>query len=388
MHNTPLLQLSAITPPTTPLLLTVLLSTSQPPTVGPDSHKEQLTLLLHTFGIQGKLWKILQETYRKVNIRVLHPLIPATEYTTLMRGLPEGSKLSPPLFGILVADLLVELRTKHPTANTYASTPTGQTWLGAIAYVDDIVLISSSPEELQRMLNTCQPWCSKSHLQINTDKTKIVHFHKSISVAQRQYTQEDYKWYIQVYDRPTRAFNKIFLDEEITFKYLGVTLDQELTMKPLQQQILDKIKKSNGKLQGLKKDIKTSRHLYSPERSILGQASTTPKTILHLWKYCVLVQATQYIRYISPELVPDIQTKLQKSLQDTFECYGQPTNLLCDLGVPALSYYQHKDLIRLHYRLSNMPNTSLLFSIYNRRLRRTSDTPTPTHPLRTLNLTS
>ena len=70
----------------------------------PASHKEQLTLLLHTFGIQGKLWKILQETYRKVNIRVLHPVIPDTECTTLMRGLPEGSKLSPPLFGILVAD--------------------------------------------------------------------------------------------------------------------------------------------------------------------------------------------------------------------------------------------------------------------------------------------
>ena len=163
----------------------------------------------------------------------------------------------------------MELRTKHPTANTYASTPTGQTWLGAITYVDDVVLISSSPAELQRMLNTCQTWCNKSRLQINTDKTKIVHFYKSISVAQRRYTQEDYKWYIQIYDTPTRTLNKIFLDEEITFKYLGVTLDQELTMKPLQQQILDKIKKNNCKLQGLKKDIKTSQHLYSQERSTL-----------------------------------------------------------------------------------------------------------------------
>jgi hypothetical protein len=77
-------------------------------------------------------------------------------------------------------------------------------------------------------------------------------------VAQRRNTQEDYKWYIQIYDTPTRTLNKIFLDEEITFKYLGVTLDQELTMKPLQQQILDKIKKINGKPQGLKQDIKTT----------------------------------------------------------------------------------------------------------------------------------
>ena len=53
-------------------------------------------------------------------------------------------------------------------------------------------------------------------------------------------------------------------------------------MKPLQQQIIESIIKSNGKLQGLKSDLKASHNLYSLERSSLGRASTFPKTSLHL----------------------------------------------------------------------------------------------------------
>ena len=115
-------------------------------------------------------------------------------------------------------------------------------------------------------------------------------------------------------------------------------------MKPLQEQIIEKVKKSSGKLQGLKKDLTTSRQLYTPGRSTLGRPSTSPKTLLHLWKSCVLVQATQYIRYIQPNQLQDIQTQLQKSLQDTFNCHGQPANLTCELGIQTLKYYRHKDL--------------------------------------------
>jgi hypothetical protein len=50
--------------------------------------------------------------------------------------------------------------------------------------------------------------------------------------------------------------------------------------------ILEKVKKSSGKLQGLKKDLTTSRQLYTPRRSTLGRPSTSPKTLLHLWKSC------------------------------------------------------------------------------------------------------
>ena len=119
------------------------------------------------------MWRVLQETYCTIKIRVLHPLISESEFTTILQGLPEGSKLSPPLFGIFISELLEVLKDKYPGAVTYSTS--GMEWAGAIAYVDDIVLISQCPYQLQAMLNTCQDWCNQARIQINTDKTKVVH---------------------------------------------------------------------------------------------------------------------------------------------------------------------------------------------------------------------
>jgi len=51
-----------------------------------------------------------------VRIRVLHALIEDGDEVDILRGLPEGSRLSPTqrLFGICAAELIHELRTKFP----------------------------------------------------------------------------------------------------------------------------------------------------------------------------------------------------------------------------------------------------------------------------------
>ena len=50
----------------------------------------------------------------KLSFRVLHPGISARHTVDILRGLPEGSRLSPTLFGIFVAHLVHELRAKFP----------------------------------------------------------------------------------------------------------------------------------------------------------------------------------------------------------------------------------------------------------------------------------
>jgi hypothetical protein len=151
-------------------------SPSRPETGACHVTRDSLSLNLFKRGIRGKMWRILTQTYQKVSIRVLHPLIPEDDYTQIFRGLPEGSRLSPTLFGILISDLLQEIKHKHPNSDTIG--PGGSMWVGALAYVDDIVLTSRCPYELQNMINTCQRWCDKARIEINTDKTKIVHFNK------------------------------------------------------------------------------------------------------------------------------------------------------------------------------------------------------------------
>ena len=77
----------------------------------------------------------MQETYKTVQVRVLHPLIPEIKYTKVLYGLPEGSKLSPPLFGVFISELITELQAKFPNAVIYAFK--GSAWAGAIAFVDE-----------------------------------------------------------------------------------------------------------------------------------------------------------------------------------------------------------------------------------------------------------
>ena len=153
-----------------------------------------------------------------------------------------------------------------------------------------------------------------------------------------------------------------------SFKYLGVPIDKDLTMGPLHTLIRDNIQKANGKLQGLLRDLKSSRELHSSHHTTLGRASTSPKTIGLLWKSCVLVHATQYIRYIhSPSHLKTIQTQLNKSLQSTFGCSGLPSTLQAELGIPPLQYYQTKQLASSHFRLTKIHQHALPGQIYTFR---------------------
>ena len=71
---------------------------------------------------------------------MLHPHLSAHDRVEILRGLHEGSKLSPSLFGIYVADLILELRTRFPNV-TISHGSTAPIWVGGLLYVDDLALM-------------------------------------------------------------------------------------------------------------------------------------------------------------------------------------------------------------------------------------------------------
>ena len=117
---------------------------------------------------------------RPVPVGVYQSPAPRDPRISLRRNpsrLAEGSRLSPTLFGIFVADLIKTLESKFPKAT--ASWGGSCIWLGGILYVDDLCLISTDPQELQDMIHECQKWSEKARLQLNASKSKIMAFNES-----------------------------------------------------------------------------------------------------------------------------------------------------------------------------------------------------------------
>ena len=192
--------------------------------------------------------KHLREKFQIVKVHVLHPRISKNSSVAILRGVPEGSRLSPTLFGIFVADLIHELRDKFPNATITHNG--GIRWIGGILYVDDLCLISTDAHELQMMINICQTWSEKARMQLNADKTKIMCFHETTQVRNTRKkprrTQGQNVWpapfhilsmfpdYTNSDTRPHThpGFLSTPLQEVTQIDYLGLRLDPMLTMKP------------------------------------------------------------------------------------------------------------------------------------------------------------
>jgi len=95
---------------------------------------------------------LLKGNSRSARVRILHALVVQKDEVEILRGLPEGSRLSTTLFGICVTELILELLTKFPLLDLPELTSIDDLdWIGAFLYVDDIVLIARSPAQLQSM---------------------------------------------------------------------------------------------------------------------------------------------------------------------------------------------------------------------------------------------
>jgi len=89
-------------------------------TAYPSVHRDGLSSNFFKNDVRGNMWYHLRARFDKIKLRVLHPGISSCHTVDILRGLPKGSRLSPTLFGIFVADLVHELRVaviylgRHP----------------------------------------------------------------------------------------------------------------------------------------------------------------------------------------------------------------------------------------------------------------------------------
>ena len=188
-------------------------------------------------GIDGKMYKTIETLYSSPQycVQVGNNV---TNWFESANGVKQGDALSPTLFSVFVNDLLECIQNTGMGVKYDDSLI-----LNILAYADDIVLFSDSPEELQAMLNLVSDWCRKWRLKINTDKTKIVQFRKT-----RKQKNDTCKFEIQGSE----------LSEVSQYKYLGVIFDEHLkydvacsTMASAARRALGKIIYKSKTLSGL-----------------------------------------------------------------------------------------------------------------------------------------
>ena len=176
---------------------------------------------LQELGVNGNFLLTLQNIYNntKCAVKIGSKL---TQFFPCKQGVRQGDPLSPVLFNIFINDIFKKLReagcdpvTLKEDSNTDREgtedviiDPEEQ--INALAYADDIVLLSTSKKGLQKALDTVQEYCNTWSLKINNSKTKTMIF----SVGNQKIKAEFH-------------INGVALENTREYKYLGITIHKK-----------------------------------------------------------------------------------------------------------------------------------------------------------------
>ena len=118
-------------------------------------------------GVQGKLWRLLQNMYAKTRSAVLVNGRPSAEFP-VSQGTAQGCTLSPTLFDVFVDDLLESVQASGLGVEFAGSL------LAALMFADDFIGLEGDPARLQALTDIAYDFCKKWRLAANVGKSAIV----------------------------------------------------------------------------------------------------------------------------------------------------------------------------------------------------------------------
>ena len=117
---------------------------------------------LQEANIQGNFLNTLKNMYKKTECAVKFGN-KLTQFFKCKKGVRQGDPLSPLLFNIFINGVFDRLRNNNCDPVTFDE----ETHFSALAYADDIVLLSTTAEGLQKALDTTEQYCKEWKLNIN-----------------------------------------------------------------------------------------------------------------------------------------------------------------------------------------------------------------------------
>ena len=84
-------------------------------------------------------------------------------------GLRQGCVLSPVLFSLYINSLVTELK------DTECGVVCGEIMVPGLLLVDDTALLAESADDMRKSLQFLQSWCEKWSVEINVEKSVVMH---------------------------------------------------------------------------------------------------------------------------------------------------------------------------------------------------------------------
>ena len=208
---------------------------------------EALFRKLENKGINGNFLNIIKNIYDMTEcaVKINGKLTKQFKYE---KGVLQGNPLSPLLFNLFINDIFEAIRNESPI------TLDGVNKLNALMYADDLIIMATSPDELQKSLDGLTAYCQKWKLNVNIKKTKCLTFSKGTNVKKHQF-----------------KINNKLVENTKEYKYLGVTINsRNCSFSPTVAYL----------------SAKATRALYAITSKLPIRSSPT-KTLLKLFDFCV-----------------------------------------------------------------------------------------------------
>lgn len=161
---------------------------------------------LSRIGVSSKFLKTLKSLYKN-NEAMIWNGIEVSESFKIEMGVRQGCLLSPMIFSLFLDDI---------TESLPAGIEVEGIRIKALLFADDLVILAESPSSLQLMINKLENYCKLNCLEINTAKSKILIFRNGTG----RYARNE-KW----------NYGTDELEVVRSYKYLGITLDHNLSLK-------------------------------------------------------------------------------------------------------------------------------------------------------------
>ena len=129
---------------------------------------------LHKNGINGKVWNLIDNIYRKIYCTIDNNKI-LTDLIHIRRGIRQGGISSPVFFNLFINDLIKLISNRiNPTTGDRMGVSIGDQQLSSLLFADDVALLAENIDDMQSLLNICAQYAYDWGLKFNPKKCQLL----------------------------------------------------------------------------------------------------------------------------------------------------------------------------------------------------------------------